>query len=511
MGPGSKYPTQQPQRTGDSQAEVVAEPRGATPPLVVPSGPVSPLSPISPLPLNLPCIVIPPRELAARSAAYSGGGAGGGGGGGSGSGAFAQQRALVRGMSEGNPSLHSSSSTGLPHTLPPSLVHWPYASHMPAVSPGFTHLPKSRSDGDGAPPTASPATEDARQGRMRNENWGEVGSPWRGGGGAGGGAGGPSGAFHGVAGSSHGKVTRVPSGDGNPIPVSSVPWQRPKSSPLQRSLSAGSPCAEDAAGGGGGGGGTTIWEQWQALGRWGRKAEESHGSGSVGYATWAPPPLPAAAAAAAAAGAADAAGGVGAGSGGKGRAMHSESIAHKTGVLNEREARAPKPTWSVSLLAAPCHVHPCLCMEACFCPCVSVGRLAHALDPVSSSTPAAGALLYSLLSCFLSCHVYTSLLRGRVRERYSLPQAPLGRVGDCCAHCCCNPCALMQEIAEAGLHGDMPVDGAAPGPTHQAGKVAPAPVGATWGGGGGGGGGGGASKGGSKVKAAMRAPAVVTM
>ncbi|CAI7775734.1 unnamed protein product [Closterium sp. NIES-53] len=409
------------------------------PPLVVPSGPVSP---ISPLPVPPPSIIIPPRELA-QSAAYAGGGRG----------AFAQKRGGVE------------QPSGLPPSLPPSLVHWPYATHMPAVSPGFTHLPKSHSDGNGAPPTASPAT----QGRMRHENWGEIGSPWQGGGGrgispgmtpgvaespaSGGSAGWPAG--------SHGKVTRVPSGENRPIPVSTVPWQQPKMSPLRRTRS--SPCGEDAPGGGG-----TIWEQWQALGGWGRKAEGnqgSAGSGGGGDAVWAPPPLPAAAVGAALAGAAagsaaaagaggaaaSGVGGAGKGKSGKKKGKHSESIASRPGSLRV-EAAIKQSTWTVSLLTAPCHVSSCLCMEACFCPCVTAGRIAHALDP-ASTTPAAGALLYSLLSCFLSCHVFSAVLRGRVRQRYSLPEAPLGGVEDCCTHCCCNACALMQEMQEMQVRG----------------------------------------------------------
>ncbi|CAI5940786.1 unnamed protein product [Closterium sp. NIES-64] len=420
-----------------------------SPPLVVPSGPVSP---ISPLPVPPPSIIIPPRELA-QSAAYAGGARG----------AFAQKRGGVE------------QPSGLPPSLPPSLVHWPYATHMPAVSPGFTHLPKSHSDGNNAPPTASPAT----QGRMRHENWGEIGSPWQGEGGrgispgmtpgvaespaSGGSAGWPAG--------SHGKVTRVPSGENRPIPVSTVPWQQPKMSPLRRTRS--SPCGEDAPGGGG-----TIWEQWQALGGWGRKAEGNQGSAGSG-------------------GGGNAAGLAEGGS--SNQAIHVDSLAPHSAL-----PRVPMPVHGSLLLP----MHHCRPFSACLL----------LLTPAYSFDSGVAALLPSLLSsplshaffCLLPSHHIPPLpshhppphILSRLPAfpdpaiRYSLPEAPLGGVEDCCTHCCCNACALMQEMQEMQVHGDIPAV-----------KVTPAPHSGTDGEGGN----GATARKRGKVGAALRAPTVITM
>ncbi|CAI5518674.1 unnamed protein product [Closterium sp. Naga37s-1] len=97
-----------------------------SPPLVVPSGPVSP---ISPLPVPPPSIIIPPRELA-QSAAYAGGARG----------AFAQKRGGVE------------QPSGLPPSLPPSLVHWPpvaAAENVPAQAHSEFPLRGGRPGGRG--------------------------------------------------------------------------------------------------------------------------------------------------------------------------------------------------------------------------------------------------------------------------------------------------------------------------------------------------------------------------
>ncbi|CAI5505883.1 unnamed protein product [Closterium sp. Naga37s-1] len=64
----------------------------------------------------------------------------------------------------------------------------------------------------------------------------------------------------------------------------------------------------------------------------------------------------------------------------------------------------------------------------------------------------------------LAIHVFSAVLRGRVRQRYSLPEGPLGGAGDCCTHCCCNACALMQEVQEMQVHGDIPAVKVTPAP-----------------------------------------------
>ncbi|CAI5968992.1 unnamed protein product [Closterium sp. NIES-65] len=407
-----------------------------SPPLVVPSGPVSP---ISPLPVPPPSIIIPPRELA-QSAAYAGGARG----------AFAQKRGGVE------------QPSGLPPSLPPSLVHWPYATHMPAVSPGFTHLPKSHSDGNNAPPTASPAT----QGRMRHENWGEIGSPWQGEGGrgispgmtpgvaespaSGGSAGWPAG--------SHGKVTRVPSGENRPIPA--------------------------------------------GLAEGGSSNQAIHVDSLAPHSALPRVPMP----------------------------------VHGSLLLPMHHCRPYRPR-PRSYFHHPCCGRPALLPPLLLpllpCTLFFPNRFSACLlllTPAYSFDSGVAALLPSLLSsplshaffCLLPSHhipplpshhppphilsrlpafpdpaiVFSAVLRGRVRQRYSLPEAPLGGVEDCCTHCCCNACALMQEMQEMQVHGDIPAV-----------KVTPAPHSGTDGEGGN----GATARKRGKVGAALRAPTVITM
>ncbi|CAI6007163.1 unnamed protein product [Closterium sp. NIES-64] len=175
--------------------------------------------------------------------------------------------------------------------------------------------------------------------------------------------------------------------------------------------------------------------------------------------------------------------------------------------------------WSVTLCGSCGRHSTCLCVEAVLCPCITVGRVAVAVDPASYSHCGASTC-FSLLSCIFSCHVrvlyivsaslpppsysflflpppsssfltclilpssvsstllpssfsalppltshrplpslgtclfqslsfchslYSATLRNKVRAKYAIQGSACG---DCCAHCCCHACALMQELHE---------------------------------------------------------------
>jgi Cys-rich protein (TIGR01571 family) len=44
---------------------------------------------------------------------------------------------------------------------------------------------------------------------------------------------------------------------------------------------------------------------------------------------------------------------------------------------------------------------------------------------------------------------YTCGVRHRLRTAHNLPEAPCG---DCCVHCFCQPCAVIQEATEIEAH-----------------------------------------------------------
>eukprot|EP00899_Mesostigma_viride_P003266 jgi/Mesvir1/12940/Mv05955-RA.1 len=57
----------------------------------------------------------------------------------------------------------------------------------------------------------------------------------------------------------------------------------------------------------------------------------------------------------------------------------------------------------------------------------------------------AGVALYFGVMC-----LYTFGFRGKIRQRFGIPGSEMG---DCCMHCWCGPCALLQEARELKVHG----------------------------------------------------------
>lgn len=63
----------------------------------------------------------------------------------------------------------------------------------------------------------------------------------------------------------------------------------------------------------------------------------------------------------------------------------------------------------------------------------------------------ASSSLYTGIMFLTGCHwLYSCFYRKKLRGHFFLEDSPCG---DCCVHCCCEPCALCQEHRELRLRG----------------------------------------------------------
>ncbi|KAK8567528.1 hypothetical protein V6N13_105492 [Hibiscus sabdariffa] len=92
---------------------------------------------------------------------------------------------------------------------------------------------------------------------------------------------------------------------------------------------------------------------------------------------------------------------------------------------------------------------------ACWCPCITFGRIAEIADKGSTSCGASGAL-YTLIMFIAGCPcLYSCFYRSKLRNWYNLKG---GGRGDCMRHFCCETCALTQEYRELENRGfDMSI------------------------------------------------------
>ena len=96
-----------------------------------------------------------------------------------------------------------------------------------------------------------------------------------------------------------------------------------------------------------------------------------------------------------------------------------------------------------------------VCILTMFVPCYTEGKLA---ETVGHNCALCGVLYGALLVCLCECWV-GCVIRGDIRKSKGIDGSP---VSDCCLHCWCGCCALIQEARETGALGstNMAGDGA---------------------------------------------------
>ncbi|ERN18866.1 hypothetical protein AMTRI_Chr07g24720 [Amborella trichopoda] len=110
-------------------------------------------------------------------------------------------------------------------------------------------------------------------------------------------------------------------------------------------------------------------------------------------------------------------------------------------------ASSRPPQWTTSLTGS-CD-DGVLCCITCVLPCITFGQIAEVLDEGHTSCLVHG-FIYGLLWT-MGCHcLHSCTYRGRLREKYNLPEEPCN---DFCVHWCCDACALCQEYAELKNRG----------------------------------------------------------
>jgi len=91
------------------------------------------------------------------------------------------------------------------------------------------------------------------------------------------------------------------------------------------------------------------------------------------------------------------------------------------------------------------------CLKGFFCGCCMVGQNEQKIGIRD------GWVIGCILAIFPCCRAMT---RGKIREHYGIEG---GFAGDCCVHCCCAPCAILQEAHEIDDRGTNAAAGAPAG------------------------------------------------
>ncbi|GAQ77903.1 hypothetical protein KFL_000050400 [Klebsormidium nitens] len=97
-----------------------------------------------------------------------------------------------------------------------------------------------------------------------------------------------------------------------------------------------------------------------------------------------------------------------------------------------------------------------LCLQTCFCPCITVGQNIEVIDNGVTPCPLGAAFWYLFQQVTGCACIYSCMYRSRLRAKYHLPEEPCW---DCCVHGCCLPCALCQEYKELRTRGLDPALG----------------------------------------------------
>ncbi|PIA45470.1 hypothetical protein AQUCO_01700773v1 [Aquilegia coerulea] len=109
--------------------------------------------------------------------------------------------------------------------------------------------------------------------------------------------------------------------------------------------------------------------------------------------------------------------------------------------------RPPPSKWSTDL-CTPGHSLT-TCFLSCCLPCITFGQIAEIVDEGQTSCITQG-LFYGMLMS-VQCHcLLSSSYRGKLRYKFGIPGDDCG---DFCVHCCCEPCALIQEHNELEIRG----------------------------------------------------------
>ncbi|CAB4485170.1 hypothetical protein RhiirA5_426693 [Rhizophagus irregularis] len=107
------------------------------------------------------------------------------------------------------------------------------------------------------------------------------------------------------------------------------------------------------------------------------------------------------------------------------------------GPDNNQNGNIQEKDWSYKL--GDCHDACFLSTKTFICPCVTYG------ENRSNITKKNNNIICSILYCFFCPCILGALSRYDVRRKYNI-KGSLG--GDCCTHCFCCCCGLIQESRE---------------------------------------------------------------
>eukprot|EP00210_Caulerpa_lentillifera_P007176 g6866.t1 len=95
------------------------------------------------------------------------------------------------------------------------------------------------------------------------------------------------------------------------------------------------------------------------------------------------------------------------------------------------------------------------CFLTLLFPCATYADNGRLLYEVDDARCIKDCLFFWRVALLPGCACYLGMLRrNEIRRKYNLPEEPCG---DCCVHCCCQPCALCQENRELKARFELSV------------------------------------------------------